>query len=719
MAQHRYPRTEKKGSAATTRHNARVKRRRAQGSQQGFPGPLAGFGGGSQAAMSVKGSRVRVLAVAMVFALLLGALWVRAFQVQILEGEAYAARANRQHVASESVAGERGRILDRKGRLLAKSVPVRSAFCRPLEVEDPHLAAATLAPILDIPSAKLLRKLTARGAFVWLSRQIGDKTAAALETAVQKAGLSGVHLTTEFGRLYPNRNLAGKLLGFTGVDNDGLEGLEAAFQERLAGSVSRYVVTRDAAGHVLYLDTQGNEVDPRGEDVTLTIDAQIQFMAEEVLARTVREYGGDWGGAITVEVETGEVLAFAEYPTFNPNAYRGLSSSAWRNRLVLDAFEPGSTVKPFLIAAAMDEHVTTPDELVFCENGTFRYGGASIKDSSGHEYGWLPVHKVLRYSSNIGMAKIGIELGASPYYDYLAKLGFGQKTGLPLPGENTGILRQPGSWQDLDLAAASFGQGFSVTMTQLARAYLCLLNHGVTRDLVLVADPPQPRSPEVRVFSRQSSDAVLAMLRDVVMGDGTGTKARIPGLSVGGKTGTAQKAGKGGYGEDYVASFVGFFPAEDPKFMTLVVVDEPTKHHYGGLVAAPVFREISVKTLAYLGSQPERTGLLPSLLTENEAAETLCETPLPVLPKLTASFEAQPASSKVCDPATASRVPDVRGMSLRQAVDLFAGRGVVPRIMGQGAHVARQDPAPGSNWPQADEANARRATIWLTPEGRG
>ncbi|MBG0775068.1 MAG: PASTA domain-containing protein [Desulfovibrionaceae bacterium] len=648
---------------------------------------------------AVDGSRVRIVLVAALMGLAWLGLLGRAYWVQVVDGPRLASLASRQHVASEYVSGERGRIYDRAGHLLAMSVEFKSIFARPLEVENPRAAARVLANALSRPYAEVLRRLTERRKFVWIARQVGDKAA----SVVADASLSGVYLTTEYARQYPDRHLAGQLIGFVGLDQKGLEGVEKAFDGLLAGREASFPVQRDASGRRLYLDEAGREVDIDGGDLHLTIDEHVQFVAEEALQAAVRDNEAKSGTCLVVDVASGEILAWAEYPFFNPNTYRDSSPAQWRSRIAGDAVEPGSTLKAFVVAAALQEGVCDRDSLYYCENGRWRIKGATINDT--HKYKWLPVHKVLRYSSNIGAAKIGEGLGVPKYYEYLSNLGFGRRTGLPLPGESRGILREPGEWTDVDLAAASFGQGVGVTALQLARAYLCLANDGVLRPLRLVRSPEVEREPDRAVFRPEVARQVLAMLRDVVMEDGTGTAARIEGLQIGGKTGTAQKAEPtGGYGKKYLASFVGFVPVDRPRFYIQVMVDEPQPSHYGGVVAAPAFKEIAVKSLAYLGELPD-VGPLPAAAMEVAGdAENK---------RIVHKFEVgENAAGSVAASADRDdgRVPDVVGYSLRRAVALFARRGVMPAVRGEGLVVARQSPAPGGSWEKAREQGC---VLWL------
>ncbi|CAM2059395.1 cell division protein FtsI (penicillin-binding protein 3) [Desulfovibrionales bacterium] len=647
-------------------------------------------------------SRTKLWAVAWFFGCAWLALWLRAFSIQVIDGLKLAQLANRQHLASELVSGERGNIFDRRGMLLATSLAVKSVYARPLDVEDAGRISKVLADLLNLPQKDLFAKLSARKHFVWLSRKIPD----AIAQAVEKAELKGIYLTSEFGRQYPNTHLAGQLIGFVGLDEQGLEGLEKAYNDYLAGRQSRYTVQRDATGRKLHFDTQSQEPDVRGKDLRLTLDANLQFETQEALARSVQKYGGHWGGCLVVDVPTGEILAWAEYPLFNPNSYKQYGPKRWRNGLAINAMEIGSTLKPILVAAALQERTTHRDKVYFCENGRAKFGIETVRDT--HKYQWLPVHKIIRYSSNIGAAKIGLELGAVKYHNYLTRVGFGEKTNLDLPGEGRGILHPLGDWNDMDLATASFGQGLAVTIPQLVRAYLCLANDGILKPLKLVLDPEEPNQTEKRIFTASVTREVLAMMRDVVEEDGTGTAARISGMSIAGKTGTAQKASPhGGYGNKYIASFVGFVPAEKPQYLIVVAVDEPEANIYGGVVSAPAFQEIAVKTLAYTGKLPDPQMWLKN--SEDDVNDTEHKNIWNSAKKVaweTAKRNSQD-KPKTIDTGT---VPDVVGFTLRRAMELFAANGLVPTVKGEGLVVVRQQPAPGQLLPKV---NSEKCTFWL------
>lgn len=627
---------------------------------------------------------IRMVCVAVLFALAWLVLWGRAFHVQVLQGEMLAARADRQHRAEEFVAAERGRIFDSRGRVLAKSVQCRSVYANPMDIENPAGTARSLSRIFGISAAKLEKRFHSSRPFVWIARQIADREA----VQVQKLGLSGIKLVSEYKRFYPNGHLAGQLLGFTGYDGEGLEGVERSFESVLKGTGESSVVQRDARGRRLYLN--GSPGDARGEDVVLTIDSDIQAMAEQSLKKAVVNYNGSNGTCIVVHVPSAEILAWAQYPFFNPNAYQSSRPSVWRNRVALDALEPGSTMKPLVVAAALQEGVVTPETSFYCEDGKFKMPGATISDT--HDYGDLTVNEIVRYSSNIGSAKIGMELGAARLYAYLAKLGFGERPGLPLPGESRGIMRDPGIWSQVDLASISFGQGMSATPLQMAQAFLTLARGGV--HVPLRIDQASPGGAERKVFETDVAGAVLAMMRDVVEEDGTGRRARIDGMEVAGKTGTAQKASpEGGYGDRYVASFVGLFPAEKPEFLILTVVDEPAPSHYGGTVAAPVVREVAEQALAYLGRLPEPADTVLAAVAETGGHER--------------NIKAMGAILR--ERVNGGDMPDVVGLSLRRAMEILGSGGAVPEVKGDGLLVQRQQPRAGTAWPK----QGKKCVLWL------
>ena len=672
-------------------------------------------------------ARLRIWTVGVFFTLLWGGLWARAYYLQITMGPEYAAMAKRQHTAREQVTGVRGHIMDRNGNVLARSVECSSVSANPSKVQDKQQAALALSRELKLPVSKILAQLQEKKQFVWLARKIDYHTA----ESIKALAIPGVYLETEYERVYPYKHLAGQLLGFVNIDDKGIEGLEKSFEADLAGRTVNRVVERDARGNRLMAAGSGSLVDLRGRNLRLTIDTQVQFFAEEALAEHVDKYGARWGGCIVVDVPTGDVLAWAQYPFFDPNKVNATPQPDRRNRLAMDMLEQGSTIKSFLIAAALEEKVVEPSTVINCEKGSWRLKKVVLHDT--HPYANLTVEKILHVSSNIGVAKIGLMLGAEKYREYLNILGFGERTGLPLANEAKGILRASGKWSEIDVAAASFGQSFSATLAQMAQAYLCLASEGVKKPLHLVMDKERecllgeagtPPHVGERIFSEDTMTKVRGMLREVVEEEGgTGKQARIPGLEVGGKTGTAQKADKSGkYGAGRVGSFVGMIPIEEPRYLICVLLDEPTKVQYGGVIAAPVFRHVALNTMAYHGLLPDSDDpLVREVARKEEERKQAAAGKKRTGGKKTAVPPAQApagaaegtgktvASAYAPVPRDSSVVPSVTGMGLRSAVEIFQTEGIIPVIKGKGGFVIRQTPEPGRPWPDGK----RECTLWL------
>lgn len=643
-------------------------------------------------------------------------LWFRAFEVQVLLGPIYKDMADRQHTYTEVIQGARGSILDRNGRVLARSVACQSVYANPRVMEDINEAARRLAPILKRDVAELAAVFSKNRAFIWLERKVDDATAA----AIQKEGIPGIGLSREFERVYPYRHLAGQLLGFVGVDSHGLEGVELAYDETLRGTSVKSRVSRNAAEQILNQKEESS--DQRGDDITLTIDVQVQFIAEDVLSEAVQASGARWGGVLVSEVSSGEILAWAQYPFFNPNNYREASSSIYRNRLAGDSLEPGSTFKPLLMAAALEEKIVSPETTIFCENGIWRTKYAPIRDDT-HAYADLTATEIISRSSNIGMAKIGLMMGAPKFHAYLEKLGFGQRTGIGIH-ESRGILRRPRDWSELDLMSTSFGQSLSVTGIQMLQAYTILADGGEFRPLRLVMDGTGENAPGIagqRIFSRKTTRSVLKMMEETVDGNGTGSRARIPGLRVAGKTGTAQKADRSGRGYSHkrLASFGGIVPADKPRYVIYVMLDEPSTTGYGGAIAAPVFQKVASRTLAYNGYLPDVTFAMAEKEKERKltpAQRAQRKKDAVYLANL-AKYRAEKArkereqAKKLSGTPSAGigLMPDLRGFSLRRTIEVCAARGIIPSIEGNGTFVLKQSPAPGSRL-----NNDSTCTVWLT-----
>lgn len=626
-------------------------------------------------------ARILFLAMFLVVAL-------RSFQLQILQGDQLKRLGERQHLKEWIVQPKRGTILDRGGESLALSLEAQSVYARPRRILDPDTASRRLAQILGLRSAEVRKRLESEKPFVWVKRQVTPKEA----ERVQALRLEGVGMSYEPNRYYPQGQLAGQVIGFVGRDSQGLEGVELQYEKYIRGETASSVVERDALGRrVLVQGTEEVQIPPGG-NIYLTLDTSIQHLAEKELEAAVAKFRAKAGIAIVVEPFTGEVLALANYPFFDPNRFSRQSSHQWRNRAVTDSFEPGSTFKTLVAAAALEERVVDKEDLFYCEFGKYPFGGRIIHDT--HEYGWLPFYKILQLSSNIGATKIAEKLKKERLFRYIQTFGFGEPTGIDLPGEVPGMVRPLERWYPIDLATHAFGQGIAVTPIQLVMAYAAVANGGflvrpyVVRRVVgpggeiLVANQPHVVR---RVMSERTSRVLTSILKGVVSDGGTGVMAGVEGFEVAGKTGTAQKADlvRGGYAaKKRVASFIGFVPADDPRLVLLVLVDEPEVNVYGGVVAAPVFRNIARGALRHLGVVPEK----PEAISFSVAAKG--EAPV--------RLEAKKNGEIIKDEDSAG-APNFIGLSLREAVEKTRTLNLRVKMHGHG-YVVRQSPTAGASW---------------------
>ncbi len=632
------------------------------------------------------------LGVAKVFLTLLFAVVAgRAFQLQVLQGEKLKRLGERQHLKEWIVLPKRGAVMDRTGEPLALSLEAQSVYARPHRIHDPETVSRSLAKILNLDVVEVNQKMTSDKPFVWIKRQIGPQEA----EQIQALSADGVGMFYEPNRYYPQGQLAGQVLGFVGRDSEGLEGLELHYNDYIRGEAGSSVIERDALGRrVLVQGVEGLQIPPGG-DIHLTLDTSVQHLAEKELEATISKYRAKAGVAIVVEPFTGEVLALANYPSFNPNNFSKQSSQQRRNRAVADSFEPGSTFKTILAAAALEEGVVGREDLFYCEMGKYSYAGKTIHDT--HPYGWLPFSKILQVSSNIGFTKVAEKLKKDRYFKYIEKFGFGQPTGIDVPGEVPGLLRKPESWSAIDLATHAFGQGISATPMQMVMAYAAIANGGflmrpyvVRRVVGSQGEVLLENQPHVvrRVISEKTARLLASMLKEVTNEGGTGVMASVEGFEVAGKTGTAQKAdlAHGGYAASKrVGSFVGFVPADAPKLVALVLVDEPEVNVYGGVVAAPVFRNIAQGALRHLAVAPQKPDLLPTTVGQAE---------LPVR-------RAPKKEAEIPTDGVAAPVPDFVGLSLREAVEKARAMRVKVKMRGNG-YVVRQSPAPGGRWNQEE-----------------
>jgi len=611
----------------------------------------------------------------------------RAFQLQVLQGERLMRLGERQHLKEWIVLPKRGALFDRAGEPLALSMESQSVYARPHRVQDPEQLSQGLARILNLRAADVKQKLTSDKPFVWIKRQVASPEA----EKIQALNPTGIGMFYEPNRYYPQNQLAGQLIGFVGRDSEGLEGLELKYNDYIRGEAGSSVTERDALGRrVLVQGVEGLRIPP-GSDVHLTLNTSIQHIAEKELEATVLKYRAKSGVAIVMEPFTGEVLALANYPAFDPNNYSKQSADQRRNRAVTDSFEPGSTFKTILAAAALEEGVVGKEDLFYCEMGKYPYAGKVIHDT--HPHGWLSFAKILQVSSNIGFTKVAQKLKKDRYYRYIEKFGFGQVTGIDVPGEVPGLLRRAESWSAIDLATHAFGQGISATPLQMVTAYAAIANGGflmrpyVTRrvvspqgEIVLEIQPHVVR----RVISEKTARSLASILKDVTNEGGTGVMANVDGFEVAGKTGTAQKADPvhGGYAaKKRVASFVGFVPANDPRLVALVLIDEPEVNVYGGVVAAPAFSNIAQAALRHLAVAPQQAALIPALPSQPEALVRRV---------------AKPNSAGTME-TNGDTAPDFVGLSLREALEKAQTLKLKLRLQGNG-YVVKQSPQAGGRW---------------------
>lgn len=682
----------------------------------------------------------------------LGALVVcgRAVQLQLLDGAQYSEVAERQASMSAQIKAKRGVIEDRHGAELAITVDVDSVYAEPRRIpgaEVPEMAAR-LAAILGVPKARLQKRLSSDRAFVYLRRRVSGDVA----KAVLAEGFTGIATHPEPKRFYANVGLAAHVLGFTNFEGEGKAGIERTFDVELQGSSTLVPGLRDALGNRVFSEGFVPHSVLEGSDITLTLDRHIQHAAERALEDAVKEFEGKSGVALVVEPQTGDLLAMASYPTYNPNNLSGSKPRDHLNRTVSAVFEPGSTMKLVTLAAALEEDLVTPDSKIDCEDGSWRFGGRTIRDAN-HRYGELTVTEILQKSSNICSAKIGIMLERRRLYQWLRKFGLGETTGVEVPGEVRGLIRSPDSWRDIALANIAFGQGVALTPLQIVQVAATIANRGVRVAPRLVArvedkagEVTVPERPEgIRVVSEATAEKVTRMMVEVTKQGGTAPQAAVPGFEVAGKTGTAQKIDpvtRAYSHELYTASFVGFVPADRPEVAILVLVDEPKGSIYGGTVAAPAFRRIALAALAARNVFPEsseaREAFLASYRPEplpegrpevsaeqaaadgkwldshgNEPAEGFGDAIFAGL-----SARAQALLAGEAEPAPAApaaegrhRMPNFTGLKLHEVLNRSAEVRCDPVVQGTG-RVVKQSPRAG-----APIEPGAPCTLQLAPQG--
>jgi cell division protein FtsI (penicillin-binding protein 3) len=639
---------------------------------------------------------------------------LRLVQLQVLQSARLRRAARSQQERVIKLDPKRGAIYDRNGKELALSVDVDSVVADPARVPNASAAARKLAGALGVRFEEVRAKLRGGRRFAWIERKIRP----AERAAVERLGLEGIDFVAESKRFYPKKTLAAHVLGYAGMDNQGLEGIEYALDADVQGEPGYLLALRDGHGdHAL----RTRERPPTaGRAVYLTIDEVIQHLAERELESAVRGHDAKGGSVIVMRPDTGEILALANRPTFDPNDYRASSDDARRNRAIGSLYEPGSTFKVVTAGAALEEKKVTPNTLVYCEHGSITVARHRIQEDR-IPFDYLTVEGIVEKSSNVGAVKLGLMLSPAVFHRHLTDFGFGQTTGIDLPGESKGILRPPSAWSGLSQASLSIGQEVGVTALQTVTAMAAIANGGVLRRPYVVgglagedgtiARPARSADPGRRIVSEETARALTRMLEKVVT-DGTGTSASIPGHRVAGKTGTAQKIDESGrYAPGkYVASFAGFVPAREPALAIVVVVDEPRgKSFHGGQAAAPAFARIALPALQYLGVMPGDGGVILDRGAEVRASlERLGSAPstLPLLAARLPRAAEQPARFVPLRRTATSRgetgrresaeMPDLSGRSLREAAVVLAQMGLVARFSGKGPVVGDQTPGPGA-----------------------
>ncbi len=555
--------------------------------------------------------RILLAIVLLGFAALLGrGVYLQNFHKKFLQ-EKGDARYSRTLVLS----AHRGKITDRHGELLAISSPVESVWASPPDVEISATQTKQIADLLEIKTADLSKKLVnSEREFVYLKRRISPELAA----QVMKVGVSGIYLQREYKRYYPAGDVTAHLVGFTGLDDKGQEGFELAMNDALSGKEGSRRVIKDRAGHIIE-DLQAVKVPQDGHDVVLSIDRRIQYLAHRELVKAVELHKAVAGAAIVLDARTGEVLAMTNVPTYNPNNPVNIKGKT-RNRAIVDMFEPGSTMKPVTVAAGLESGLYQPDTKIQTSPGYMNIGPATIHDS--HAHGILTVAEVIQKSSNVGAAKIALSLDKKVMWDTFNLMGFGSKTHIGFPGEAAGQVRNYKTWRPIEQATMSFGNGISVTLLQLARAYTVFANDGELKPVSLLKLQDAPVGTQV--FSAKTANEMKDMLEMVVLPGGTALKAQILGYRVAGKTGTTHKLGPHGYEKDkYVGSFVGMAPASNPRLIMAIMIDEPSiagDQYYGGVVAAPVFSAVmtdALRLLAVPQDAPNNNVVIPDDVPTN------------------------------------------------------------------------------------------------------
>jgi cell division protein FtsI (penicillin-binding protein 3) len=640
--------------------------------------------------------RARLLVCAACFALWTAGIEARLVYLQVFEHAEMMARADRQQLRTIKPPAKRGEILDRTGRVLAYSVDADTIAADPSAVDDPDETAKRVCAALDGCDAALRQTMTDRlrgkGQFAYLARQVSPSEA----RRVRDLDLSGVAILKESRRYYPKKELAAHVLGYVGLDNIGLAGLESAYDAQIRGEEGKVLIQTDARRHALF--SRVERPPTAGATLELTIDEYLQYTAERELRIGVEENHAAGGTAIIMDPSSGEILALANWPTFNPNVFTRFDDAEKRNRAIQDIYEPGSTFKVVTASAALEEHVIDPSDPIDCSPGYITFGSRVIRDT--HHYGVMPFTDVIVKSSNVGAIRVGMKLGPERLSRYVSRFGFGQTLAPDFRGESPGIVWNPDRLDPSALASVSMGYQVGVTPLQMATAVSAVANGGtlveprVVRAFIKDGRRVEvPHKPLRRAVSAETAASLTTIMEQVVE-RGTAMAAQIPGFTIAGKTGTAAKLIGGHYSRsDYNASFVGFIPSRKPALTIIVVIDSPHgRGYYGGTVSAPVFKRIAEAALRHLGIGPTLNAPPPVLVARHEADPSALQ-PRPV--RAPAVLEPAPL------PAEPGTMPDVRGLAARDALRALTRVGITAKMHGDG-FVIDQSPQAGSALPTGD-----------------
>lgn len=616
--------------------------------------------------------RRRILYVLAAFLLIFLSLIFRVGWIQLVQGAELRQEAQQFRTREIQIQPKRGTVMDREGRDLAVSVDVDSLFAVPTEIQDVQQTARALADVLEHQEEELFDRLSRSASFVWIARKLNPETA----QQVRELDLRGLHFTRESQRVYPKGSLASHVLGFAGIDSQGLEGLERSYDEILTGEPGKIVMEFDAEGREIPQAVYRHVPSRQGKHIYLTIDEVIQYIAERELSHAIQETGAKGGSILVMDPSNGDVLALAARPDYDPNQWAEFPPQLWRNPAISNTEHPGSVFKPVIAAAALETGRVTP-ETTFYDPGYVQVPGATIHNWDREGLGSTDFATGFIKSANVIFVKTGLRLGLDEFYLYLERFGLDSTTGIALPGEAHAIIPEKDSAREVDLAVMSFGQTLSITAIQMTTALAALVNGGMLLQPRLVreiedAETGQVTENRTTVLHQVVSEDTSSTLRQLMVNtveDGTGSRAQIPGYTAGGKTGTAQKTVDGVVSRDrHVASFAGFAPADEPAVVCLISLDEPQEHYYGGLVAAPVFRQVMKETLRHLGIAPDDP-------------ESLQDSP----PDVTQEIEQY-------DPVA---VPQVKGMPLDEAGEILQEGGFEYSVVGDGAEVLHQFPSSG------------------------